>query len=156
MPRKISHDIKEKARKLVMNGTTRKDAALFLGVSPTNVYSWTKDIRLPRSRTTSKQEYFMKRLIEQGYFISKKQGDIGTLRLLKERQGIRILSVRGLNVAFVKGREVDALKAFLRKKQIHYISSQKLSQLERAFGIKDTDKAQKNLEDNTVKLIDYL
>lgn len=156
MPRTIPKEIKEKARKLVMNGNNRKDVALILGVTFQTVYAWTKDIRLPRSRTTSKQEYIMKLLAEQGYFISKKQGDIGTLRLLKERQGIRISSIRGLNIAFVKGRELDALKGFLRKKKIHYISSQELSQIERAFGLKDTKTVKAELETNDIKLTDYI
>ena len=88
MPRIIPKEIKERARKLVMNGNNRKDVAFMLGVTFQAVYVWTRDIRLPRNRTTSKQEYIMKILAEQGYFIPKKQGDLGTLRLLKERQGI--------------------------------------------------------------------
>jgi len=38
MPRTIPKDIKERARKLVMNGTTRKDAAFILGKNLTSVY----------------------------------------------------------------------------------------------------------------------
>ena len=111
---------------------------------------------MPRTKTTSKQEYMMKRLVERGYFVSKKQGDLCTLMLLKERQGIRISNIRGLKIAFVKGREMNALKAVLREKKIRFISSQKLSAIERAFGIKDSKKTKKELEDNNVKLTDFL
>jgi hypothetical protein len=156
MPIMISQEIKDKARKLVMNGTNRKDAAMILGVRPANVYAWTRDIRLPMTKTTSKQEYIMGRLAGQGYFVAKKQGDLSTLRLLKERQGIRISNIRGLRIAFVKGREMDALKAFLREKKIHFISSHKLSQIEHAFGLKDTEKVKKELKNNDVKLTDFL
>ncbi len=42
-----------------------------------------------------------------------------------------------------KRREIDALKGFLRRKNIHYISSQKLSQIEGAFRLKDTKEVKK-------------
>ena len=51
---------------------------------------------------------------------------------------------------------MDALKGFLRNKRIHYISSNKLSQIEHALGIKDLEKAKKELKDNNVKLTDFL
>ena len=60
MPKIISAEIKEKARKLVIGGTTRKDAAFILNERVSDIYAWTKDIKLPRKRTTSKQEYIMK------------------------------------------------------------------------------------------------
>ena len=155
MPRTISKEIKEKARKLVMNGTTRKDAAFILGKSIPNIYAWTRDIKVPRKRTTSKQENIMKVLVEQGYYISSNQSDLVTLRILKEKHGIRLCQVKQTHVAIIKGKEVDALKGFLRKKKIHYISSQELSQVEHAFGLKDTREVKSELETNHVKLTDY-
>ena len=156
MPKIISAEIKEKARKLIMGGTTRKDAAFILNESAPNVYAWTKDIKLPRKRTTSKQEYIMKVLAEQGYYIPGKASDLGTLRILKEKQGIKLCHVNQTNIGVIKGREFDALKGFLRKKRIHYISSHKLSQIEHALGIKDLEKVKKELKDNNVKLTDFL
>ena len=38
--------------------------------------AWTKDIKLPRKRTTSKQEYIMKILAEQGYYIPGEASDL--------------------------------------------------------------------------------
>ncbi|MGC8567483.1 MAG: helix-turn-helix domain-containing protein [Caldisphaera sp.] len=75
MSRTTPKDIKERARKLVMNGTTRKDAAFILGVTSQAVYSWTRDITVPRRRTTSKQERIMKALAEQGYYLPKNVSD---------------------------------------------------------------------------------
>ena len=156
MPKIISAEIKEKARKLVIGGTTRKDAAFILNERVSDIYAWTKDIKLPRKRTTSKQEYIMKVLAEQGYYIPGKASDLGTLRILKEKQGIKLCHVNQTNIGVIKGRELDALKGFLRKKRIHYISSHKLSQIEHALGIKDLEKAKKELKDNNVKLTDFL
>ena len=156
MPKIIPKEIKEKARKMVMNGTTRKDAALMLGVTSQSVYVWTRDIRLPRIRTTSKQERIMGALAEQGYYIPRNASDLQTLRTLKEKQGIKLCRAKQSHIGIVKGREIDALKGFLRKKNIRYISSQKLSQIEHALGLKDTGKVKKELEDNDVKLTDFL
>ena len=156
MRRSIPEGIKEKARKLIMGGTTRKDAAFILNERVSDIYAWTKDIKLPRKRTTSKQEYVMKVLAEQGYYISGNASDLWTLRILKEKQGIKLCYVKQTNIGIIKGRELDALKGFLRKKRIHYISSHKLSQIEHALGIKDLEKAKKELKDNNVKLTDYI
>ena len=156
MPKIISAEIKEKARKLVIGGTTRKDAAFILNERVSDIYAWTKDIKLPRKRTTSKQEYVMKVLAEQGYYISGNASDLWTLRILKEKQGIKLCHVNQTNIGVINGRELDALKGFLRKKRIHYISSHKLSQIEHALGIKDLEKAKKELKDNNVKLTDFL
>ena len=76
MRRFIPQEIKEKARKLITGGTTRKDAAFILNESAPNIYAWTKDIKLPRKRTTSKQEYIMKILAEQGYYIPGEASDL--------------------------------------------------------------------------------
>jgi transposase len=119
MPKALPQEIKEKARRMVMNGTTRKDVALMLGITHSSVYIWTRDIKLPRIKTTPKQDSIMKILLERGYFIPEKHSEVDTLRLLKERHGIKIASVKASHVAFVKGRETDALKAFLRRKRIH-------------------------------------
>ena len=113
MPQVIPQEIREKARKLVMGGTTRKDAAFILNERVSNVYTWTKDIKLPRKRTTSKQEYIMKILAEQGYYIPGKASDLGTLRILKEKQGIKLCHVNQTNIGVINGRELDALKGFL-------------------------------------------
>ena len=98
----------------------------------------------------------MKVLAEQGYYIPSNQSDLGTLRILKDKHGIRLCQVKQTHIAIIKGREVDALKGFLRKKKIHYISSQELSQIERAFGLKDTKTVKAELETNNVKLTDYI
>ncbi len=103
MPKIIPKEIKEKARKLVMNGTTRKDVALMLGVTSQSVYVWTRDIRLPRIRTTSKQERIMGALAEQGYYIPRNASDLQTLRTLKEKQGIKLCRVKQSHIGIVKG-----------------------------------------------------
>ena len=78
------------------------------------------------------------------------------MRILKEKHGIKLCRVKQTHVSFIKGREADALKGFLRKKKIYYIISHKLSQIERAFGIKDTETVKTALETNDIKLTDYL
>jgi len=156
MPKTIPKEIKDKARKLVINGASREDAALILGVSKNNVYSWTKDIKLPRHKRTPKQYNIAKELNEKGYYIPKKSYDVNALRILKEQQGIKIAVVKGLHVGFIRGREIDALKSYLRKKRIHYITPQELGSIEKAFGIKDTEVAKESLKDNNIKLTDFL
>ena len=121
MRRFIPEEIKEKARKLVMGGTTRKDAAFILNERVSDIYAWTKDIKLPRKRTTSKQEYIMKILAEQGYYISGNASDLWTLRILKEKQGIKLCYVKQTNIGIIKGRELDALKGFLRRYGVRII-----------------------------------
>ena len=44
MRRFIPQEIKEKARKLIMGGTTRKDAAFILNQNISDVYKWTSDL----------------------------------------------------------------------------------------------------------------
>ena len=51
MRRFIPQETKEKARKLIMGGTTRKDAAFILNERVSDIYAWTKDIKLPKKRT---------------------------------------------------------------------------------------------------------
>lgn len=151
---KLSDEMISRIRKSVMNGTSRKDTAIMLGVSYGTVLRFTRDIVVPKRRVTDRQMSLLNRIASQGYFIPN-SSDLSSLRLLKQRSDIHIATLGKKHIAFMKNKEIEAIGAYLRHERISVISSQKLGQIERAFGLKDTAKVKEALNDNDVRLTDY-
>lgn len=151
---KLSDEMISRIRKSVMNGTSRNDTAIMLGVSYGTVLRFTRDIAVPKRRVTDRQIRLLNRIASQGYFIPN-SSDLSSLRLLKQRSDIHIATLGKKHIAFMKGRETEAIGAYLRHERISVISSHKLGQIERAFGLKDATKAKEALNDNDVRLTDY-
>ncbi|MCW1294971.1 MAG: hypothetical protein OH338_01415 [Candidatus Parvarchaeota archaeon] len=151
---KLSDETISRIRRNVMNGVSRKDTAFTLNITYATVLKYTKDIAVPRRIVTDRQMYLLNRIASQGYFIPN-SSDLSSLRLLKQRSDIHIATLGKKHIAFMKGRETEAIGAYLRHERISVISSHKLGQIERAFGLKDATKAKEALNDNDVRLTDY-
>ena len=78
------------------------------------------------------------------------------LSLLKQRSDIHIATLGKKHIAFMKGKETEAIGAYLLHERMLIINSHKLSQIESAFGLKDMKSVKKELETNDVKITDYL
>ena len=140
-------DLKQEARKLVQSGIPRKDVSSKLNVKYRTLCLWTEDIDVPRYRDTIKQRSMFEKIKEDGFYIAKGTDDLNTLRILKVKKGIRIVYARNAHIGFLSGRELDALKGLLGHRNKYNIARQKLLEIGRAFGIKDSDKLKKLLKD---------
>ena len=78
------------------------------------------------------------------------------LSLLKQRSYIHIATLGKKHIAFIKGKETEAIGAYLLHERILIINSHKLSQIESVFGLKHTKSVKKELETNDVEITDYL
>ncbi|MCW1293813.1 MAG: hypothetical protein OH316_00055 [Candidatus Parvarchaeota archaeon] len=129
-------DLKQEARKLALSEVSRKEAASRLGLKYWTVYFWTKDLKIPRHRDTSKQKRILDKIISDGFYIANGTDDLNTLRIMKERKGIRIVSAENTHIGFLKGNEEKAFNGLINYRGLSGANHQRLNEIRKAFGIK--------------------
>ena len=91
------------------------------------------------------RQYLSQRAIEilrtinnHGYYFPKSESDLNVLRGLKAKEitPIHIISYRKRRIAYLQGHNEAAMKAFMERNKINYLSAQKLTQLRYVFGLK--------------------
>ena len=134
--------LKYKARRLVKQGLTRKEAATLLRLDPRTVRWWTQDLGcsyfgyafIGRSTLRILSELFTK-----GYvFCKDEKVSLQIYRTLRKYFGIKRVKIRSswhkATVLYLKGRENDAFSAYTKRIKINYLDSRTLNRTKRIFG----------------------
>ena len=91
------------------------------------------------------RQYISQRAIEilrtinnYGYYLPKSESDLNVLRGLKAKEitPIHIISYRKRRIAYLQGHNEAAMKVFMERYKINYLSTQKLAQLRYVFGLR--------------------
>lgn len=144
--RVLSRDLIEAIRQEVKTGASKYLTAQKYDVTPSTVYYWTKDIPgrncgWPGIR--GKTLEMLKELVTNGFLLPTGENVHGQfLTLRKYFPSIYRISIYGKQIFLLKGREEDAVRAFLGSTRKKIISYQELHQVTEVFGA-DISKKEK-------------
>ncbi len=136
--RVLSRDLIEVIRQDVQNGASKFQTAQKYDVSYSAVYRWTRDIPgrncgWPGIR--GKTLEMLKELVDNGFLLPTGENVHGQfLTLRKYFPSIYRISIYGKQIFLLKGREEDAVRAFLGSTRKKIISYQELHQVTEVFG----------------------
>jgi transposase len=136
--RVLSRDMIEAIRQDVQHGTSKFQTAQKYDVSYSAVYRWTRDIPgrncgWPGIR--GKTLEMLKELISNGFLLPTGENVHGQfLTLRKHFPSVYRISMYGKQIFLLKGREEEAVRAFLRSTRKKIISYQELHQVTEVFG----------------------
>ena len=91
------------------------------------------------------RQYLSQRAIEilrainnYGYYLPKSESDLNVLRGLKAKEisPIHIAKYKGKRIAYLEGYNGAAMKVFMERYKINYLSTHKLAQLRYVFGLR--------------------
>jgi len=142
----LSKDLIEAIRKEVQHGESKYLTAQKYDVTPSTVYYWTRDIPgrncgWPGIR--GKTLEMLKELVSNGFLLPNGENVHGQfLTLRKYFPSIYRISIYGKQIFLLKGREEDAVRAFLGSTRKKIISYQELHQVTEVFGA-DISKKEK-------------
>jgi len=136
--RVLSRDLIETIRQEVKNGASKYLTAQKYDVTPSTVYYWTKDIPgrncgWPGIR--GKTLEMLKELVVNGFLLPTGENVHGQfLTLRKYFPSVYRISMYGKQIFLLKGREEEAVRAFLGCTRKKIISYQELHQVTEVFG----------------------
>jgi len=136
--RVLSRDLIEAIRQEVKNGASKFQTALKYNVSRSTVYRWTKDIPgrncgWPGIR--GKTLEMLKELVSNGFLLPTGENvHRQFLTLRKYFPSIFRISMYGKQIFLLKGKEEEAVRAFLGSTRKKIISYQELHQVTEVFG----------------------
>ena len=80
----------------------------------------------------------MRYLNDHRYYFPKNKSDIVILRGLKAKEisPMHIAKYKGKRIAYLEGHNEAAMKVFMERYKINYLSTQKLAQLRYVFGLR--------------------
>jgi DNA-binding transcriptional regulator YiaG len=134
----LSRDLIEAIRQDVQHGATKFQTAQKYDVSRSTVYYWTKDIPgrncgWPGIR--GKTLEMLKELVANGFLLPTGENVHGQfLTLRKYFPSIYRISMYGTQIFLLKGKEEEAVRAFLGSTRKKIISYQELHQVTEVFG----------------------
>jgi len=144
--RVLSRDLIEAIRQEVKIGASKYLTAQKYDVTPSTVYYWTKDIPgkncgWPGIR--GKTLEMLKELVANGFLLPTGENVRGQfLTLRKYFPSVYRISMYGKQIFLLKGREEEAVRAFLESTRKKIISYQELHQVTEVFGA-DISKKEK-------------
>jgi len=134
----LSKDLIETIRQEIQNGASKFQTAQKYDVSCSTVYRWTRDIPgrncgWPGIR--GKTLEMLKELVANGFLLPTGENVHGQfLTLRKYFPSIYRISIYGKQIFLLKGREEEAVRAFLGSTRKKIISYQELHQVTEVFG----------------------
>ncbi len=134
----LSRDVIEAIRQDVQHGASKYLTAQKYDVTPSTVYYWTKDIPgrncgWPGIR--GKTLEMLKELVANGFLLPTGENVHGRfLTLRKYFPSVYRISMYGKQIFLLKGREEEAVRAFLGSTRKKIISYQELHQVTEVFG----------------------
>lgn len=124
--------LKRKARRMVRSGLSKMETAARLGVSRNTLYDWTADIHAANSRLTGAAEKILTEVVNKGFFFPK-PAQLNVCRMLKQELGLKLVRLQYKWILFLPKEKDEAMKAYLKNRNINYLSAQKLINTKKFF-----------------------
>jgi hypothetical protein len=94
---------------------------------------------MPRQYLSERALAIMRSINRLGYYFPKNEADVNLLRGLKQKEimQLHLARIGGKWICYLEGKNAEALKAFLERYHMNYLTVHKLAQIRDVFGLRE-------------------